>query len=299
MLEEYILIEGKGELLPNIEKLWQKLNLHHLEGTAYFKEKYQEKTFDDRRKSLIDKSSHGDIQVLLVKTAREDSLIAYCVSTVNLEGTGEIDSLFVEKEYRRLDLGDQLMKHALHWLESKNPKEVVLTVAGGNERVLDFYKKYGFYTTAVKLARAADKPRTEEKYFNGYLISADKGEIDTPAVTKMLQNSYWAENRSKEAIRTSIENSFCVGVYDQEKQIGFARVVTDYAVFAYLCDVIIDEAYRGKGIGQELLQFVLEHPSLENVKSWSLLTKDAHSLYEKFGFAKPEDPSRYMRRILK
>lgn len=127
-----------------------------------------------------------------------------------------------------------------------------------------------------------------------FIISSDKSLIKIEDVVALLKNSYWAAARSKEIIVKSIENSFCIGVYHKNKQIGFARMITDYATYAYLCDVIIDEEYRGQGIGKELVGYILEHPDLEDVKSLWLQTKDAHKLYEKYGFESVQDTSKLM-----
>jgi ribosomal protein S18 acetylase RimI-like enzyme len=113
-------------------------------------------------------------------------------------------------------------------------------------------------------------------------------------VFELLRKSYWATARSKEVIIKSIENSFCFGVYDKDKQIGFARMITDYATYAYLCDVIIDEEYRGQGIGKALVGYIMERPELEDVRSMWLSTSDAHKLYEKYGFEGVNDTSKLM-----
>jgi ribosomal protein S18 acetylase RimI-like enzyme len=113
-------------------------------------------------------------------------------------------------------------------------------------------------------------------------------------VFELLRKSYWATARSKEIIIKSIENSFCFGVYDKDKQIGFARMITDYATYAYLCDVIIDEEYRGQGIGKALVGYIMERPELVDVRSMWLSTSDAHKLYEKYGFEGVNDTSKLM-----
>lgn len=127
-----------------------------------------------------------------------------------------------------------------------------------------------------------------------FIISSDKSMIKIEDVVAMLSKSYWAAARSKEIIIKSIENSFCIGVYHKDKQIGFARMITDYATYAYLCDVIIDEEYRGQGIGKELVGYILDHPEIKDIKSLWLQTKDAHKLYEKYGFESVNDTSKLM-----
>ena len=128
-----------------------------------------------------------------------------------------------------------------------------------------------------------------------YYISTDKSKIDVAAVHDYLCNrSYWAQGRSIERVRKSIENSTCFGMYDDEdRMLGFARVVSDQVVFAYLMDVFIFEAFRGKGLGKALVKHVVEYPDFQ-VRLWFLGTKDAHGLYEKFGFTELDDPVKYM-----
>lgn len=122
-----------------------------------------------------------------------------------------------------------------------------------------------------------------------WFISADPALIDLDAVHRLLQESYWANGRSKETIRESIANSVCFGVYlkADRRQVGFARVVTDKATFAWICDVIVDPAHQGKGIGKALMATVMEHPHVRDAMAL-LGTRDAHGLYERFGFERRE-----------
>jgi GNAT superfamily N-acetyltransferase len=132
-----------------------------------------------------------------------------------------------------------------------------------------------------------------------YLISTDKTSLDVGLIVDYLQNtSYWASDRTEETIRKSIDNSFCFGVYHEGKQIGFARVVTDFAVFAWLMDVFILENYQRKGIGRLLMQEIISHPDLKTVIRWGLGTKDAHDLYKRFGFKALSKPEMMMERIV-
>ena len=118
---------------------------------------------------------------------------------------------------------------------------------------------------------------------NGYLISDDKNFIDNTRVYEMLSNTYWAKNRSQEAIKKSIENSLCFGIYKDNLQIGFSRCITDFSVLYYLCDVTIDEKYRGQGLGKELVKYITEHELLAPLTGL-LVTEFARGLYEQFGF---------------
>ena len=132
-----------------------------------------------------------------------------------------------------------------------------------------------------------------------YTLSTDKAKLDLALIHRVLSASYWAAGRTLETVRASIDGSLCFGVYqnrhESEAQVGFARVITDYATFAYLADVFVVKAHQGKGLGKRLVDTVLHHPGLQNC-SWTLFTKDAHGLYETFGFERAANPERLMRR---
>jgi ribosomal protein S18 acetylase RimI-like enzyme len=130
---------------------------------------------------------------------------------------------------------------------------------------------------------------------NGFAVSTDRQRLDPIAIHDYLCNrSYWAEGRPLETVRRSLANSLCFGLYDQDRQIGLARVVTDYATYGYMCDVYVLEDYRGKGLGKWLVECVMAHPALQNLRKFSLATRDAQELYRRFGFTEIEDPKRYM-----
>jgi GNAT superfamily N-acetyltransferase len=129
-----------------------------------------------------------------------------------------------------------------------------------------------------------------------YIISTDGDRLDIQMIHRFLsERSYWAKGRSLETVRQSIANSLCFGVYDDSgKQLGFARVATDYAVFGWLMDVFILEDYRGKGLGKLLIKAVTEHPALKNLRRIGLGTADAHGLYEQYGFTGLSKPQNMM-----
>jgi GNAT superfamily N-acetyltransferase len=135
---------------------------------------------------------------------------------------------------------------------------------------------------------------------NTLYVSTSKELLDLDLISDFLSNhSYWAKGRSRQIIAKSIENSLCFGVYDSENnQLGFARVISDYAVFAWLLDVFILEAYRGQGLGKFLMKEIMAHKNLQEVKKWGLSTKDAHGLYEQFGFSLLSNPDMMMERVL-
>ena len=132
-----------------------------------------------------------------------------------------------------------------------------------------------------------------------YLITTNPEKIDMGALATLFSTSYWASRRSSEMITRSIKHSLCFSLYNQETQIGFARVVTDYTTFAYLCDVIIQESYRGLGLGTWLVNTIMVHPDILPLRRMLLVTKDAHELYRKLGFKKIKKPEQYMERIIK
>ena len=130
------------------------------------------------------------------------------------------------------------------------------------------------------------------------IISDDKSKLDMELIHKFLTSSYWAEGRTLNEVKNSIENSVCFGVYMDNRQIGFARVVSDLTVIAYLMDVFIIEKYRGKGISKLLLNRIFEDQKFSLVKKWMLATKDAHSLYAEFGFERIKNADRLMEKIV-
>jgi len=128
-------------------------------------------------------------------------------------------------------------------------------------------------------------------------ISTDKSKLQIDLIHQFLTKTYWAKGRTINEVRATIENSFCFGVYIDDKQIGFARIVTDYVVFAYLMDLFILPEYQGKGYSKQLLKEVIDHPKLKKC-GWMLKTSDAHKLYKQFGFAELKHPEKVMERIL-
>lgn len=127
-----------------------------------------------------------------------------------------------------------------------------------------------------------------------FIFTTDKTILQIDVIHNFLKNSYWAKNIPYEVVKKSIENSMCFGVYHNNMQIGFARVVTDSATFAYLADVFILENYRRKGLSKQLMKYIVEYPELQKLRTWILKTKDAHGLYKQFGFASPKFPGKVM-----
>ena len=129
-------------------------------------------------------------------------------------------------------------------------------------------------------------------------ISTDKTKLDVPFIQDFLKDIYWAAGRTIDEVQTTIDSSFCFGIYLDDVQIGFARVVTDYVVFAYLMDVFIAKEHRGNGYSSILIDAMMNEPVLKNIKIWRLATSDAHFLYEKFGFSALAHPEKMLEKVI-
>ena len=132
-----------------------------------------------------------------------------------------------------------------------------------------------------------------------YLVSSDATLLDLPAIHDYLSRSYWAQGIPREVVERSLAGSLCFGLFHQpaaggSSQAGFARAITDRATYAYLADVYVLEAHRGAGLGVWLMECVMEHPELQGLRRWSLVTRDAHGLYRRFGFRELAQPEMYM-----
>lgn len=132
-----------------------------------------------------------------------------------------------------------------------------------------------------------------------YLISTDRSKLDFKVIQEFLGRSYWANKRKPEVTKRAIKNSLCFGVYFKKSQIGFARVATDYATFAWLADVFILEEYRGRGLSKWLMEIIMNYSEVQNIRRWFLATKDAHGLYKKFGFTALNEPEKFMEMFRK
>lgn len=133
---------------------------------------------------------------------------------------------------------------------------------------------------------------------NTYTISTDPQKMDVDVIYGYLSRSYWAEGRTKATVEKSLRNSLNFGVFDEkDAQVGFARVITDYATFAYLADVFILEEHRGHGLSKRLMETIMAHPDLQGLRRWSLATRDAHGLYEQFGFTPLPKPEIWMQKF--
>lgn len=132
---------------------------------------------------------------------------------------------------------------------------------------------------------------------DGLTLSTDPARINLDEVCAFISRTYWAANRSRETIVRSLEHSLVFAIYDCEHMVAMARVVTDYATFAWLCDVFVHEDYRGRGLGKWLMEATLAHPDLKDLRRWLLATRDAHGLYRQYGYTPLNNPERWMERF--
>jgi GNAT superfamily N-acetyltransferase len=132
-----------------------------------------------------------------------------------------------------------------------------------------------------------------------YTISDDPSRLDLKAMHAYLQRAYWSEQIPLEVLERAARGSLCIGAYDATgAQIGLTRLISDYATFCYVCDVYVLEEHRGRGISKAMLAMAQDHPKLQGLRRWSLVTKDAHGLYRQFGFVPPAHIDRYMERVI-
>ena len=130
------------------------------------------------------------------------------------------------------------------------------------------------------------------------IISRDKSKLQVEVIYQFITNSYWGKGRTKEQVQTTINNSLCFGLYKDTIQIGFGRIATDYAIFAYLMDLFVLPEYRGKGYSKQLMEAIINAEELKECKTWMLKTFDAHDLYKQFGFTELNNPDIVMERLL-
>jgi GNAT superfamily N-acetyltransferase len=134
----------------------------------------------------------------------------------------------------------------------------------------------------------------EEYRKDGFVISTDPERLNLEIVHGFLTESYWAKGVPREVVARSIENSLCFGIYADGTQAGFARVISDFATYAYIGDVFVSNAYRGRGLAKWLMECIMRHPRLQGLRRWSLVTGDAHGLYSQFGFTPLQSPDLWM-----
>jgi GNAT superfamily N-acetyltransferase len=133
--------------------------------------------------------------------------------------------------------------------------------------------------------------------FNRYEISTDRSRLNVAVIHSFLTQSYWAADIPRSVVERAIANSLCFGVYLGSEQVGFARVITDKATYGYLADVFVLEPHRGKGLAKQLMKVIMAHPDLHGLRRFMLATKDAHGLYNQYGFTELANPSRIMEKF--
>ncbi|MCA6364940.1 MAG: GNAT family N-acetyltransferase [Bacteroidetes bacterium] len=129
---------------------------------------------------------------------------------------------------------------------------------------------------------------------NGYVLSDDQSKLNHDFIHFELSRSYWSEEIPRSITEKAAAHSLCFGIYHNNSQVAYARVVSDFATFGYLCDVIVAEAHRGAGLGKWMMECIMSHPELQGLRRFMLATRDAHSLYARFGFHTPENPDKLM-----
>jgi GNAT superfamily N-acetyltransferase len=216
-----------------------------------------------------------------------------------------IFDVVIDPEFQKQGVGRKLLEQLI---SKASGMTIHLTSTFGNE---GFYKRLGFrrHKTAMALypssmkrspyleadTEASRRDVTQTWTRGDLMVSTDKRRLDAEVIQKFLANSYWAKGIPMSTVVRSLEGSLCFGVYCGNTQIGFARVVSDLATFAYLADVFVIEEYRGRGISKWLMECILSHPDLQGLRQWLLGTRDAHRLYKQYGFAPLSKPERFMQ----
>lgn len=150
-------------------------------------------------------------------------------------------------------------------------------------------------TVTVRMAATTGMLQSAVEFRKGeFTVTTDPALIELDMVHSFLTESYWAKGIPREVVARCIENSLCFGLYAQGKQVGFARVISDYATYAYIGDVFVLESFRGRGLGKWLMECIMQHPRLQGLRRWSLITRDAHALYAQLGFRPLKKPQNYM-----
>jgi ribosomal protein S18 acetylase RimI-like enzyme len=234
---------------------------------------------------------------------KNDDVIAFCVVQTDSFPFPYIKSLAVHPSYRGKGLGTKLLKMSEEKYGRINGK-IFIGVSSFNDDASRLYQRSGYRKIGELkdylavghseilmekvLAENVDQKQNEAIY-----VSADRSEMDIDFIYENLKTLYWATNLSRENLVGRIMNSINFGVFVNKKQVGFARVITDYFSFSYIADVFVEEKERGKGYSKLLMEYILNYPTLKDSK-WLLATRDMHGLYAKFGFTAVNNPDRFM-----
>ncbi len=235
---------------------------------------------------------HMDVEHRLMYLDEENGQICGYYSLLPGEqGECELGNLSVLPEYRHKGIGGQLLQHAMKTAREHDCSEMNLSIVEENTVLRKWYEGYGAVHTRTEkfdffpFTCGYMKMKLEETGKMNYRIIEGTDRINVDEVVGLLKTTYWASKRSKEQIKKSMDNSSCYGIYldDEPKLVGFARVISDFATTYYLADVIIDQAYRHRGLGKALVSHIVTQPEYAGLRGL-LLTKDAHGLYQKYGF---------------
>jgi ribosomal protein S18 acetylase RimI-like enzyme len=233
-----------------------------------------------------------------------EQVISFCVMDLNNFPRPYIKCLGVHASYRGKGLGTFLIKEMERKYANVNGK-MFIAVSSFNSGARRLYESLG-YSKVGEFNNYVVDGHSEmllEKVLDGFssevrgavYVSDAMNDMDVDFIYEQLRTMYWATNITRENLLGRMINSLCFGVFEHGKQKGFARVVTDYFSFAYLADVFVEEQSRGKGYSRLLMEYIMDYPTLRDQK-WLLATRDAHKLYEKFGFGPVSDPQRFMGR---
>lgn len=210
-------------------------------------------------------------------------------------GVMELRKMYLHIDHRGRGLGKLLLDEALTEARGRGCVRITLETAAVLREAVALYQRAGFRRSpfAPHVCRCDFAMELElpfERSRDAFTVSTDLNRFDLERIHQLLSATYWATGIPEEVVARSLANSLSFGLFDGPQQIGLARVVTDRATYAYLCDVIVDEAYRGRGLGRWLVECVLAHPELQRVRRFQLVTRDMHPLYLPLGFRPPDHP---------
>lgn len=236
----------------------------------------------------------------------EDTQIGFARVITDFDSFAYVTDVFIVETYCGIGLAKQLMRAILrypslqnlqHWMVTTKDAHHFFAISGflPLENPMHWMEIYNpkaakLYDKTEVLSLKTDKPTMKL----AFRITTNTAIFNSFTVHQVLSNSYWAEGITLERVRKRLDNTLCFGIFADDAQVGFARVITDFDSFACLADVFILEGYQGIGLSKHLLHLIMECPQLKNVQHWLLYTRDAHGLYEKFGFEPLKNPKNWL-----